>query len=194
MGQGARSSLFPFRFLVFVFSFSCSPFRFIVFVAFPLVRVIMFVSPWIVLLFSFFSISFYHARFCSLFVCSSSSRFSHSPFRFHFIVLFVSSFRVLCFHLSFSCFVWFALLLHPTQMDQTFFTALCILEICPPPHPRLSSYPSCLPCPSRPPVGPTHGRSRVLYFFIFTFRLVFSFVAPAPNGSNFFHGAVVLST
>jgi len=53
VGQGARSSLFPFRFLVFVFSFSCSPFRVIVFVAFPLVRVIMFVSPWIVFLFSF---------------------------------------------------------------------------------------------------------------------------------------------
>ena len=66
-------------------------------------------------------------------------------------------------------------------MDQTFFTALCILEICPPPNSRLSSYPSCLPCPSRPPVGPTHGRSRVLYFFMFTFRLVFSFVAPDPR-------------
>ena len=143
----------------FVFLFSFSRFRVLLFVLSSSLLFLVFVLscsfPVDRFLFSVFSISFSHFRFCGLFLVPGSSRFSfsHPRFRFHFIVLFVSRFRVLCFRLSLLCFVWFSLLLHPTQMDQTFFTALCILEICPPSNSRLSSYPSCLSCPSRPLVA-----------------------------------------
>ena len=126
MGQGARSSLFPFRFLVFLFSFSCSPFRFIVCVAFSRVRVIMFVS-----------------------------RGSFSFFRF---LYFVFSFSFLRFV---PCSRVFSLFVFASPFSFPLYSFICFSFSC-----------------------------SLFSLIVVMFRLVFSFVAPDPNGSNFFHGAV----